>query len=154
RPHIMSNRGTTRRGFLTASGSALGGSLLCPPVPAADRKAAEPGKERPKSLPIALVQMRCDGDPSQNLEKAIKLVKGARSNGAELIVLPELFANPYFCREDAKEAITAAKKNLSVTIPGPLTDALAAAAKANGVVLVGGSVFEEAGDKYFNTSVI
>jgi predicted amidohydrolase len=98
--------------------------------------------------------MRCDGNPAQNLAKAIRMVKDARAKGAESVVLPELFATLYFCREDSKKAIAAAKKDLAVTIPGPTTDALARAAKANGVVLVGGSVFEKAGDKYFNTSVV
>jgi predicted amidohydrolase len=108
--------------------------------------------------------MRCDGAPGANLKKAIERVADARSKGAEFVILPELFCTEYFCRvggkhggpeaKKAEKAIATAKEKLSVAIDGPQIKTLAKAAGDNKVVLVGGSVFEKAGDKYFNTSVV
>jgi agmatine deiminase len=108
--------------------------------------------------------MRCDSNPHENLEKAIERIALARTKGAELVVLPELFSTRYFCREGGKhgsleakaaeKAIAYAKEKLSVAIDGEELKKLAAAARDNHVVLVGGSVFEKEGDKYFNTSVV
>jgi predicted amidohydrolase len=103
--------------------------------------------------------MRCDSNPHENLKKAIKLIALARTKGAELVVFPELISTHYFCREGGKHgspeakaaerAIAYAKKKLSVAIDGKEIKALARAARKNKVVLVGGSVFERDGDKYF-----
>jgi predicted amidohydrolase len=108
--------------------------------------------------------MRCDSNPHENLKKAIERIALARTKGADLVVLPELFSTHYFCREGGKhggpqakaaeKAIAYAKEKLSVAIDGEEIKGLATAARDNKVVLVGGSVFEKAGDQYFNTSVV
>lgn len=104
-----------------------------------------------RPLPIALVQMRCDGPPADNLARALAGVAEAAHAGARLVVLPELFLGPYFCqRRDDRSAFT-----LAEPVPGPTTHALAAAARQHGVVLVGGSVFEKAPDgRFFNTASV
>jgi predicted amidohydrolase len=117
-------------------------------------KPDQPGRKPPTPVTLALIQMRCDRGPEKNLSHAIELIGRAAGAGAQLVVLPELFCTPYFCREKTPEVVAAAKQNFSVTIPGPTTEALAKAAKANGVVLVGGSVFEKAGEQYFNSSPV
>ena len=89
-----------------------------------------------------------------NLSRAIELVERAARAGAQLVVLPELFCTPYFCRERDAVSIAAARRDYSVSIPGQTTEALSRAARDNRVVLVGGSVFEKAGDEYFNTSPV
>jgi predicted amidohydrolase len=165
----MSNLGTTRRGFLAVSGSAVGGSLLGPAVsaPACEPRPADTEHQQDtKPVVIGLVQMRCGRDPGENLKKAIERIAYARSKGAQLVILPELFSTRYFCRvggkhgspeaKAAEKAIAAARKKLSVKIDGPEIKALARAACDNKVVLVGGSVFEfeKAGAQYFNTSVV
>ena len=86
------------------------------------------------------------------------------SKGAELVVLPELFSTKYFCRSGGKHgspeakaaevAIADAKARFAVSLHGKQMEKLEKAARENGVVLVAGSVFESAGDKHFNTSVV
>jgi N-carbamoylputrescine amidase len=101
-----------------------------------------------RTTTLALVQMRCDAAPLQNLDRALALVADSARRGANLVVLPELFLGPYFCqRRDDRTAFDRAE-----AIPGPTTEALAAAARAHQVTLVGGSVFEKAVDgRFFNT---
>jgi N-carbamoylputrescine amidase len=102
-------------------------------------------------MTLGLVQMRCDSAPAQNLDKALRGVAEAARGGADLVVLPELFLGPYFCqRPDDRAAFDRAEP-----VPGPTTEALAAAARAHRVALVGGSVFEKAPDgRYFNTAAV
>jgi predicted amidohydrolase len=108
--------------------------------------------------------MRCVRNPRENLKTAIERIALARAKGAQLVVLPELFLTKYFCRrggkhgsreaKEAEKAIASAKAKLSVAIHGPEIEALSRAAQESEVTLVGGSVFERAGNKYFNTSVV
>jgi N-carbamoylputrescine amidase len=100
---------------------------------------------------LALVQMSCSRSREDNLQRALQGVVDAAQQGAQVVVLPELFLSPYFCqrRSDAGAFV------LAEPIPGPTTDSLAAAAREHGVVLVGGSLFEKTADnRFFNTAVI
>ena len=47
----------------------------------------------------AAVQMSCSPDPAESLAKAERLVRQAAKNGAQIILLPELFERQYFCQE-------------------------------------------------------
>lgn len=100
---------------------------------------------------LALVQMRCDASPAENLRRALEKVGEAARGGANLVVLPELFLGPYFCqRKDDPTAFA-----LAEPVPGPTTAKLAEAARQHGVTLVGGSVFEKAPDgQYYNTASV
>jgi N-carbamoylputrescine amidase len=100
---------------------------------------------------VALVQMRCDGSPADNLERALRGVAEAAGRGADLVVLPELFLGPYFCqRPDNKSAFDRAEP-----VPGQATRRLGESARDNRVVLVGGSIFEKSPDgRYFNTAPV
>ena len=161
---MTSNRRTTRRGFLAASGATLGGSVLSPGSPATDPKPHTPGKDVPQPVTLALIQMRCDRGPANNLAHAIDLIAKAARAGAQMVVLPELFRTPYFCQaggyhntpeaKAAEKAIAAARRDYAEEIPGPTTGALAKAARDNKVMVIGGSVFEKAGDNYFNTAAV
>ena len=52
---------------------------------------------------VAAVQMSMSEDKNVNVEKAEKLTREAASNGANIILLPELFEGLYFCKDmDAK----------------------------------------------------
>jgi N-carbamoylputrescine amidase len=100
---------------------------------------------------IALIQMRCDGTPAENLARALERIAEAARSGANLVVLPELFLGPYFCqrREDPSA------RESAEPVPGPTTQALAAAARQHGIVLVGGSVYEKTADgRFFNTTAV
>ena len=48
---------------------------------------------------VAVVQMQMALDPTENLRHAEALVREAAENGAQIILLPELFERPYFCQE-------------------------------------------------------
>lgn len=51
------------------------------------------------SVKIACVQMQCCTDRSKNIAKAENAVCVAAQQGANVILLPELFERPYFCQE-------------------------------------------------------
>lgn len=52
-----------------------------------------------KKVKAAAIQMSCSDDRSLNIEKAEKMVRNAADMGANIILLPELFENIYFCQE-------------------------------------------------------
>jgi N-carbamoylputrescine amidase len=100
-------------------------------------------------LRVGLVQMRCSEDLDANLARALRGIDDAAARGAELVCLQELFRSRYFCqREDD------ALFDLAEPVPGPTTEALAKAAAARGVTIVG-SVFERrTAGIYHNTAVV
>lgn len=104
-----------------------------------------------RPITLALVQMRCDASPRENLDRALGQVAEAARHGADLIALPELFLGPYFCqRPDDRSAFDRAE-----AVPGPTTEVLSRAARQHGVVLLGGSVYEKANDgRYYNTAAL
>jgi len=98
---------------------------------------------------VGLIQLSCSPDPDANLQKAVKRIREAGRNGAQMICLPELFRTQYFCqREDP------ALFDLAETIPGPTTEAISkAAGEAKAVVVA--SIFEKrARGLYHNTAVL
>lgn len=98
---------------------------------------------------IALVQMKCDPQPGPNLDKAEVAIRAAAKQGAQIVCLPELFLGPYFCQKE-----DTATFDLAEPIPGPSSDLLAAAAKANEVVVIG-SIFEKRmPGVYHNTATV
>jgi len=88
-------------------------------------------------------------DPEENGRKAIRMIHEASERGAQIVCLPELFTTLYFPREEKRDAF-----GLAETIPGKTTEVLSKAAKENNVVVVGGSIFEKEGDKFYNISVV
>lgn len=52
-----------------------------------------------KQLTIAAVQMYCNRSRQENIDAAEKLVRQAAEQGAQVILLPELFETWYFCQE-------------------------------------------------------
>ncbi len=98
---------------------------------------------------IALVQMKCAPDAPTNRERAVAAIREAAKQGAQIVCLPELFAGPYFCQKE-----DAALFDLAEPIPGPSTDCLAAAAKANGVVVIGSLFERRMAGVYHNTATV
>lgn len=81
---------------------------------------------------VAAVQMSCSTDVAENISTADRLVRGAAGQGANIILLPELFERQYFCQErryeyyefakpteenDAVKHFRQVSKELSVAIP-------------------------------------
>ena len=52
-----------------------------------------------RKVKVAAIQMSCSPIQQENLEKAEKMIREAASQGANLILLPELFDRWYFCQE-------------------------------------------------------
>jgi N-carbamoylputrescine amidase len=103
----------------------------------------------PQQFKLALIQMRCSADPTDNLERALGRVADAGKRGANVVCLPELFRTLYFCQSEDH-----AHFDLAEPIPGPTTEALASAAKQAGVVVVGSLFERRAAGVYHNTAVI
>jgi N-carbamoylputrescine amidase len=98
---------------------------------------------------IGLVQSACTPAREHNVAQALTGIAEAAAAGAEVVCLQELFAGEYPCQAEDHDRFREAE-----TVPGSLTELLAAAAKRHGVVLVG-SVFERRTPGLFhNTAVI
>jgi predicted amidohydrolase len=80
----------------------------------------------------------------ERLAHAAELI--ARCAGADLVVLPELWAHGAWAFDDWAE--------IAEPLDGPTVDALRAAAKAAGVRLHGGTILERDGARLFNTAVL
>lgn len=52
-----------------------------------------------RNVTVAAVQMRCGREAGENIAKAEKMVREAAAEGANVILLPELFERQYFCQE-------------------------------------------------------
>jgi len=102
-----------------------------------------------RSVKIGLVQMRCSEDVADNLSRALARIDEAAAAGAQIVCLPELFRSRYFCQTEDH-----AKFDLAEPIPGPSTEALSAAAKKHGVVIVGSLFERRAAGVYHNTAVV
>jgi len=102
-----------------------------------------------RELTIALVQHPCGADRAANLRASLDGIAEAAGRGARLVLLQELHGTRYFC-----QAEDPALFDLAEPVPGPTTEALAAAARHHGVVVVG-SLFERRGPGlHHNTAVV
>jgi N-carbamoylputrescine amidase len=102
-----------------------------------------------KNITVAATQMACGPNAEQNIQRAEKLVRQAAAKGAKIILIQELFETPYFCQDEIHAFFSLAKplsQNAAVLHFAPI-------AKELGVVLPI-SVFERAGQNFFNTVVI
>ncbi|MGE7959786.1 N-carbamoylputrescine amidase [Pseudomonas sp. NPDC089530] len=100
-------------------------------------------------LTVATTQFACSWDLSGNLDRAERLVREAAAKGAQLILLQELFATPYFCIEqDHKHLALAEEYGQSAVL-----QRFSELARELGVVLPL-SWFERAGNAYFNSLAV
>ena len=100
-------------------------------------------------LRVAALQMAMVDDLDANVETAERLVRDAASQGAQIILIPELFEGPYFCKDQLPEHLDRARP-----LDGhPTIEHFAAIAAELGVVLPL-SVYERAGQALFNTVVV
>jgi len=99
-----------------------------------------------RNVTIGAVQMQCSSKPEENLDKAETLVRKAAANGANVILLPELFEFPYFCQERQYRYYSYATPAAS----NPAVRRFASVAKELGVVLPI-SFFEKDGNRLFNS---
>src|SRR5580693_7868542 len=102
-----------------------------------------------KTFTIAAVQMRIANDREANLAKAEAAIAEAAKRGSQVVCLPELFTGYYFCQKE-----DVALFDLAEPIPGPSSERLGAAAKKNGVVVVGSLFEKRMPGVYHNTATV
>jgi len=98
---------------------------------------------------VAATQMACSWDIETNLSNAESLVRKAAADGANIILIQELFATPYFCKDQIEKHFELAE---------PVHDSgvvkhMQALAKELGVVLPI-SFFERDKNVYYNSLVV
>ena len=102
-----------------------------------------------REVKVAAVQMSMSEEKSVNIAKAKRLVEEAAKNGAQIILLPELFEGLYFCKDmDEKYFSWAAPLQNNRLI----AEFAALSRKLEVVVLV--SYFEKAESAYYNSLVV
>lgn len=94
---------------------------------------------------LAVVQLRTETDKAATMLKAERMIAEAASNGAEIVVLPEMWSCPY--SKKYFHAFADAENGGSVA-------EMSRWARENGVILVGGSVPEKDGDELYNTCFV
>jgi N-carbamoylputrescine amidase len=98
---------------------------------------------------VAATQMKCTANKEANIAKAEKLVREAAAQGAQIILLQELFESLYFCQVESPEYFglaTSAETNSAV-------NHFSAVAKELGVVLPI-SFFEKRNQACFNSIAV
>ncbi len=99
-----------------------------------------------REVTVAATQMACGADRDANLAKAVELVREAAGQGANVVLLQELFESVYFCKEQSPTHFTRA-----YAFEGnPLIARFSRLAAELGVVLPL-SFFERANHAYFNS---
>jgi N-carbamoylputrescine amidase len=103
----------------------------------------------PHTLSLGLVQMAMRPDKASNVAKARAAIADAARRGAQVVVLPELFASPYFCQVQDPDLF-----ELAEPVPGPTSEAIAAAAKEHRVAVVTPLFERRAAGIYHNSLVV
>lgn len=102
-----------------------------------------------KSLIVSAVQQACGEDRQTNLALSIAKIHEAAASQADLVVLPELHLDPYFCQNE-----DVVHFELAQPIPGPTTELLSQLAKQLQIVIVS-TIFERrTAGLYHNTAVV
>ncbi|WNB75469.1 carbon-nitrogen hydrolase [Methylomonas koyamae] len=102
-----------------------------------------------KTIIACAVQQPCNRGRDTNLAYSISQIEAAAQQNADLVVLPELHLDHYFCQSEDTACF-----DLAQPVPGPTCEVLAKVAAANNVVIVS-TVFERrAPGLYHNTAVV
>jgi N-carbamoylputrescine amidase len=99
-----------------------------------------------RPVTVAATQFACTWDLPANADRAEALVRQAAGQGAEVVLIQELFAAPYFCIEQHPRYF-----DLAAPFDGhPLIARFAALARELGIVIPV-SFFERSGSAFFNS---
>jgi N-carbamoylputrescine amidase len=99
-------------------------------------------------IKVAATQLAISWDLSANLQKAKETIESAAAQGANIILLQELFATPYFCKEQNPKYMEFAQPAENNSLLNELSEL----AKNLNVVLPI-SFYERAGNSFFNSLV-
>ena len=100
-------------------------------------------------MKVGIIQQRNTSDIKGNRGLLINKIKQLASQGAQLVVLPELHDSLYFCQVESVDNF-----DLAVEIPGKETAEYAAVAKECGIVLVTSLFEKRSTGLYHNTAVV
>ena len=100
-------------------------------------------------MKIALVQQAAGPDKAGNLAQGVAAVARAAGEGARVVAFAELAFERFHPQRPAARGY----EDRAEPIPGPVTEALSAAARRHGVVVVP-NLFERANDRCYDTSVV
>ena len=101
------------------------------------------------SLKIAVLQAAFGADMAANIKTVAELIEDAAAGGATIILPPELFQGPYFCKTQDEAWFAEAFPALAhpcVTALAPLSERLDVAIPV--------SIFEKDGPEYYNSLVM
>ena len=99
-----------------------------------------------RKVTVAAIQMQMTADVSENISQAEQMVRKASGQGAQIILLPELFERPYFCQQrqyDFYDYATSVEENQAVQHFRPIAKELA--------VVMPISFYEKDGTRLFNS---
>lgn len=96
-------------------------------------------------MKIAICQLMTEFEQDATLNKAEAMVAEAAGNGADIVVLPEMFNCPY-----SREYF----RPVAALGHGKSCAAMSRWARENGIILVGGSIPETEDDKIYNTAFV
>ena len=102
-----------------------------------------------RTVTVGLVQMQTQPEPESNLERAVRQIRAAAAQGAQIVCLQELFRSRYFCQTE-----DTAHFRLAEPIPSPTTEALGQLAASLQIVLVAPIFEQRAPGLYHNSAVI
>lgn len=100
-------------------------------------------------LTLAATQFACTDDRAENLDRAERIVRQAAEQGANIILIQELFETPYFCKGHEPKYFNEAMP----IAENPAVRRFQALAKELNVVLPA-SVYERAGNAFYNSIAI
>ncbi len=102
-----------------------------------------------RTLRVAALQAAFGEDMQANIRTVEKLIRASAKDGAEVILPPELFQGPYFCKREETRWFASAYPYRE----HPVVTALAPLARELSVVLPL-SIYEKAGQEYYNSLVM
>ena len=102
--------------------------------------------ERGEAVRVAVVQPRLPGPREENVAKVETLVREAARRGANVVLVPELYEGPYFCKTESEEFFACARPMSG----HPGVAALSKLARELDLVMPA-SVFERDGPHYYNS---
>jgi N-carbamoylputrescine amidase len=102
----------------------------------------------PSSLSIGIVQCALDGTREENVARVEALVREAAKQGAQVVLTPELFEDPYFPQTEDERAF-----DLAAPLDGHPTVVRMQALAAELEVVLPVSFFERSGQNYYNSLV-
>ncbi len=102
-----------------------------------------------RTLTVAAIQCPLPGPRAANIARVEKHVRDAAARGARVILPPELFEGPYFCREERADHFAEARTPADDEAVARMRDV----ARELGVVIPV-SFFERAGQAYYNSCAV